>query len=60
MEVYSILDLDEGYFWRSASAQLILHERYNDDTITNDIALIRTQTSASFNGELILTPKRCL
>jgi len=45
--VYSINDLNQGYFWTSNSAQLILHENYDDYEIVNDIGLIRLATPAT-------------
>lgn len=56
MEIYSILDLDVGYYWRTAAARIFVHENYHETQrgLYNDIALYKTATSASFNCEDIL------
>jgi len=47
--IYSIVDVNEGYYWTSTAAQFILHELYNNNQIINDIAMIRTASAAPNN-----------
>jgi len=45
-QVYSIVDVNQGYYWATTSAQFIIHEHYDDNLIVNDIGLIRLSTPA--------------
>jgi len=48
--MYTIVDLNDGYYWTTNSARLTIHEHYDDYEITNDIGLIRTATPAPNNA----------
>jgi chymotrypsin len=48
-QLYSIVDLDVGYYFTSGSAQLIVHEEYDDYNIFNDVGCIRLATPAPNN-----------
>jgi len=50
VNIYSIVDVNQGYYWTSTSAQLIVHEHYDDYEIVNDIGLIRTTSPAPNNA----------
>jgi len=56
--IYSIIDVNQGYYWGTTSAQLILHEHYDDFNIVNDIGLIRLLAPApnDFYTSLINLP----
>jgi len=49
-EIYSILNINDGYFWATTSIRLIVHPLYDDYQITNDIGLIELAAAAPNNA----------
>jgi len=47
--MYTIISLDEGYYWTSTSSRLVVHEHYDDYNLINDIGLMRSATPAPNN-----------
>ena len=43
---YSIVDLNDGYYWTGSSSKIIVHENYDDTRIVNDVALFKLASSA--------------
>jgi len=48
-DIYTIVDLNDGYYWWSPSAKLISHEHYDEEQITYDIGLINLAIAAPNN-----------
>lgn len=46
-QIYSITDVNEGYYWSSYAVLFASHGYYDSVAITYDIALIKTGTAAS-------------
>ncbi|CRK91709.1 CLUMA_CG005355, isoform A [Clunio marinus] len=52
--VYMIYSLDVGYTWRSPMLSAKIHEEYNDITLANDIALLKTNLNEVIKFEDLL------